>query len=169
MDTSLKRYELEDYVEAQLLDIAESLIPISPGKEELKAATASFPEFFGGKFPHLGLRVARTDGESRLADKPQWPGRLIVQVRIYYPCLPKRASQKEGLKASEDQTALAGQVTRHVRGQFLEKLILSSFGRHHVGIPDSRGDWIDELGGLKSEERGQWYLWTDLTELPITL
>lgn len=165
MDVSLRRHEIEDYIEAQLIEIAESLIPDSPGQADLKAATTSFPEFFGGQFPHLGLRVVRTDGESKFADKPQWPGRFMVHVKIHYPCLPKRGAQK----ASEDQTAIAGQVTRHIRGQFLEKVISSRFGQQHVGIPDSRGDWIDEIGGLKTEERGQWYLWTDLTELPLTL
>lgn len=164
MHTSLKRYELEDYVEAQLLEIAESLIPDSPGSDDLKAAKDYFPEFFGGAFPHLGLSVVRTAGESKFFDKPEWPGLLVAEVRIYEPCLPVRGADHP----QDDRIKSARRITRQLRALFLEKLIVSSFGRHCVGVPDSRGGWIDEVGNPTREEQGKWFLWTDLTQLPIT-
>lgn len=166
MDTSLKRYELEDYVETQLLEIAESMMFAGP--ETLQAATNSFPEHFGGKFPHLGLAVVRTQGSpENLVDKPEWPGLFLVEVRIYHPCLPFRGASKP----EDDRTGPARRITRRLRGMFLEDLILSRFGRHHVGLPDSRGGWIDELGGTITAEydRKTWHLWVDRTDLPINL
>lgn len=164
MDFSLKRYELEDYVEAQLLEIAESLIPDSPGSDDLKAATDSFPEHFGGKFPHLGLAVVRTQG-SRPGDKPTWPASLSVEVRIYHPCLPYNGAKNP----TDDRTGPARRITRRLRGMFLEELILSRFGRQPVEAPDSRGGWIDELGRTAEAEynRATWHLWIDRTDLLI--
>lgn len=167
MDSSLKRYELEDYVEARLLEIAEGLISASPGSDDLKAATNSFPEHFGGMFPHLGLAVVRTQGVSRLADKPTWPGLLSVEVRIYHPCLPYRGGAK--LSSEDDRTGPARRITRRLRGMFLERLIISSLGSQLVEFPDSRGGWIDELGSTITTEydRATWHLWIDRTDLPI--
>lgn len=165
MEPRLKRHELEDYVEAQLLEIAESLIPDAPGEEDLKAAKDYFPGFFGGKFPHLGLGVTRTQGRSAIKSRPERPGLLIAEVRIFHPCLPVRGVQS----AQDDRTGPAKHITRHLRGLFLEKLLVTSLGRY-IEAADSRGGWIDEVGGTieADYERDKWMIWTDLTELRIS-
>lgn len=165
MEPALKRHELEDYVEAQLLEIAKSLIPTSPAKEDLKAARDYFPSFFGGLYPTLGLGVTRTQDRSRYAERPDRPGLLICEVKIYYPCLPVRGAQHR----QDDRSGPAKRITRTIRGLFLEAVFASSaeLGRY-IEVPDSRGASIDEVGNAVTDERGMEILWIDTSELRIS-
>lgn len=163
MEPTLQRHELEDEIERLLLEMAVSLIPAEPAKEDLKAAHDYFPSFFGGLYPTLGLAITRTQGASRYADKPARPGLLIGEVRIYYPCLPIRGAQHR----QDDRTGPAKHITRQIRGLFLEKVLASPLGRY-IEVPDSRGDAVDEVGNAVTDERGTEILWIDRTELRIS-
>lgn len=165
MEPRLKRHELEDSVEAQLLGIAGSLI--GPGKEDLQAAKDFFPSFFGGLFPALGVAVTRTQGVSEYMDKPDRPGLLVCGVEIYYPSMPYRGAQSR----QEDRTGPAKRITRRIRGLFLEELFASPLGAYST-VMDSRGGDRNEVGMSRTDrdrrDPGAQILWIDATELHVS-
>ena len=158
----LKRHEMEEAAEVDLLAVAETMIPDSPGSEDLKAARDYFPSFFGKLFPTLGLAVERTEGESRYADKPQRPGLLRGRIITYYPAMPARGAQTR----QDDRTGKAKKITRRVRGEFLEKVFASKLGPY-FRVVESRGGTIDEIGLSLADERGESTLFLDRTEFEI--
>ncbi len=160
MQPSLRRHELEDYVESFLTEIAEVLVQ---SDEDLQAAKDYHPSYFGGEFPTLGISVARTRDTSRYADQPSRPGRLIVEVKIYQPCLPVRGAEHR----HDDRTGPAKRTTRRIRGLFLEAVIASSIGQH-VEVVESRGGSIDGVGNAVTDERGRDILWIDYSELHVS-
>lgn len=164
MQPTLQRHELEDYIESALLELAESLVDTS--QEELKSAKDFFPVFFGGEFPALGLAVTRSQGHSTYMDKRKRPGQLIVEVRIYHPCLPGpyRDPERNPIRRDEDRTGYAKRLTRHIRGLFLEKLFATQLGQH-VQVIESRGASMDQAGNAVTEESGRSILWIDTTIL----
>ncbi len=163
MEPTLQRSELEDEVERQLLEVAETLVLASPGKEDLKAARDYHPSFFGGHFPTLGFAVTRTQGVSQYVDKPARPGLLIVEAKVYYPCLPVRGAEH----LQDDRTGPAKRITRRIRGEFLEAIFASPLGRY-AEVIESRGGSIDEVGNAVTDERGRDILWIDRTEMHVS-
>lgn len=160
---TLKRHELEDRVEDVLLEIAESLVPAAPEKEDLKAARKYHPTFFGGLFPTLGLAVTRTQGSSAYVDKPDRPGLLVVEVKIYYPCMPVMGAQSR----QDDRTGPAKRITRRMRGLFLEKVFASPLGAY-VEVVETRGGSVDEVGNAVTDERGREILFIDRTQMSVS-
>jgi hypothetical protein len=163
VDPSLARHELEDHLEEQLQEIAESLIPEEPESEDLKVAKGYHPTFFGGKFPTLGVSVSRTTDMSRYVDQPARPGLLIVEAKIYEPCLPVRGANH----AQDDRTGSAKKKTRRIRSLFIEAVYASSL-RGYIALVESRGGSIDSAGNAVTDERGQEILWIDTTEIHVS-
>lgn len=164
---NLEREELEEFVEAKLVEIAETLIPHEPGEEDLKAAYDYLPQFFGGEFPTLGLTVMRTEGHSAVQSKPHRPGLLGVYVMIYEPCMPFKGA----LTPQQDRTGPAKRLTRRIRGRFLKEVMNSSIFRGATEIRQSRASPYDEAGNPIADEIGRddrSLLWADRTELFIS-
>lgn len=161
-----RRHELEEFVEGELLEIAESLV--GPTDEDLKAAKDYFPVFFGGTFPTLGLAVTRTQAQSRSMDKRDRPGILVAEVKIFHPALPNMAYRTSPLQRGEDKTGPAKRLTRRLRGLFLEAVFAAPIGKY-IDALDSRGSSKDELGAPVAEETYKSILWVDLTELRVNV
>ncbi len=164
MYMNLKRHEMEEACEADLLQIAQSMILAAPGTEDLKAARDYFPSFFGGLFPALGLAIERTEGESRFVDKPQRPGLLRGRIIVYYPSMPVRGANS----MQDDRTGPAKRITRRIRGEFIEKVFASKLGSV-FRVVESRGSDRDEIGNARADERGQSILWLDTTAFEVSV
>jgi hypothetical protein len=169
VNLSIKRHELEDYVESELLKIAETLI--GPAEDDLQAAKDYFPFYFGGVFPTLGVAVTRTQGQSRSLDKRDRPGMLIAEVKIYRPCLPNMyyRNERQPLMRDEDKTGPAKRITRRIRGLFLEAVFASSSLGPYIGAPESGGSSRDQAGNPVTEESNESILWVDTSTLPINV
>lgn len=160
----LRRWQMEEAAEADLLAIAAGMIPDEPGADDLKAARDYLPTYFGGLFPNLGLVIDRTEGESRYADKPDRPGLLVGRMVVFYPSMPARGAAV----MQDDRTGYAKRLTRRVRGQFIERIYSSKLAPYFT-VRNSRGGDQDELGRARTDEKGQSILWLDQTEFEITV
>lgn len=162
----IARHEIEALAEAELLKIAESLVPEIPGDDDPKFARDYQPYFFGGKFPAIGVDVVRSEGASQYMDAPDRPGSLVAQVMIYQPALPVRGSQT----AQDDRTGPAKKNTRRIRGQFMAALFdeRSPFFER-TRVVESRGGSYDDVGTPIMDERGNNILWVDRSELQISV
>lgn len=160
------RDEIEALAEADLLKVAKSLVPVTPGANDPKAAQDYQPYFFGGLFPTIGVAVIRSRGASRYADKRDRPGVLIAEVMVYQPCLPARGAATK----QDDRTGPAKRNTRRVRGLFLKALFAETSPlAPHVTVIESRGGAYDDVGTPVFDEGGRNILWTDRTELEIAI
>ena len=165
----IARHEIEALAEAELLKIAESLVPEVPGDDDSEApkfARDYQPYFFGGQFPAIGVDVIRSEGASQYVDSPDRPAGLIAQVMIYQEALSVRVGQSQ----QDDRTGPAKKNTRRIRGLFLEALFdernpLSERTR----VVESRGGSYDDVGNPVMDERGQSLLWVDRSELEIAV
>lgn len=162
----IARNEIEALAEAELLKIAENLVPETPTDEDPKFARDYQPYFFGGSFPAIGVDVIRSEGASQYQDAPDRPGLVTAQVMIYQPALPNRNT----IGHSDDRTGPAKRNTRRIRGLFLAALFdernpLSERTR----VVESRGSSTDDVGTQIVDERGQNILWVDRSELEIAV
>lgn len=161
MKLSLKRHELEDFVEDRLAAIAGTLV--GEGNDDLKAAYDYHPTFFGGDFPALGVSVMSTRGKSGIQDKPDRPGEILVEVHVYEPSIPVRGVQS----LDQDRTSRAKKLTRKIRGEFLARVFEDHEIAPFVEVMESRGGDRDEIGQSRTDETERDILWIDRSDLVI--
>ena len=162
----IARHEIEALAEAELLKIAQGLVPDTPGDDDLKFARDYQPYFFGGAFPATGVDVIRSEGASNYVDAPDRPGVLIAQVMIYQEALSVRVGQSK----QDDRTGPAKKNTRRIRGLFLEALFDERNPLcERTRVIESRGGSYDDVGNPVMDERGNTILWVDRSELQIAV
>lgn len=161
----VKRHEIEEAIEHDLLKVAEAMIPDSPGEGDLHLARPYFPSFFGGQFPAVGLAVERTEGESRSRDKPDLPAVVRGRIIFYHPSLPVRGADT----LQDDRTGEAKSLTRRLRGEFIERVFKDSKIGRKFRVVESLAADRDPVGNAQADERGRDILWRDQTSFEVDI
>lgn len=163
----LKRHEMEAALEADLLSIAEPLIPEDPEEGDLKVARDYFPGFFGGVFPCLSAVVDTAEGVSVLVDQPDRPAVLTGRVIVFERSIPSLGV----MGIDDDNTGPAKRKTRRIRGEFLNLVFKNMKIGPYFSVLRTRAGDSNEVGNVVLEEGGQNanILWLDQIEYEVSI
>lgn len=151
--TIKKRGELASKVESELVAIGKGLT--GDDTDDLKEAVDRDPEWFGGKFPHMGCIVINTTGTGKAQDAGSRPSFLDADVLIFEPAMPVNGPAS----LEEDRQSRAKKITRSIADDFLEKLSQHPQLGPYTEVLDDRGGSKDDMGLSRTEEEERDILW----------
>ncbi len=164
MRLDASRAELESGIEADIMGFAAAAILAVPGEDDLKQAFDFNPAFFGGRFPTAGVEVSSTTGRSRIRNKPNRPGQIVLSLYVYDVAMPERGARSRG----QDRTSRAKKNTRRIRDQILERIFADPNYAANAEVRETRSSIYNDFGFPMLDVAGSNILWVDRTEIAIT-